>query len=201
MIIDQILQNSNHTISESRKTQLKELSVTLKDQINKTGRLEISFICTHNSRRSQLAEFLFFIFYSKYNLKNMQSFSGGTEATAFNHRMIAALGHLGYDFIEYGLKENPLYIYRLHGKDHYFYSKRYDDPFNPKNDYIAVTVCSDADRNCPFIPDVKRFHLQYEDPKIADDTPEEMNAYKNKVYEVATELNYMFLEMLKANHD
>ena len=46
-----------------------------------------------------------------------------------------------------------------------------DDEANPKSDFAAIMTCSDAEQNCPFIPNVAlRIGTTYEDPKKSDGT-------------------------------
>ncbi|MEM6771423.1 MAG: protein-tyrosine-phosphatase, partial [Bacteroidota bacterium] len=69
------------------------------------------------------------------------------------------------------------------------FSKRYDDAVNPKANFAAVMTCSDADENCPFIPGADvRIPLTYEDPKVADGTPEEATVYDERLREIGREL-------------
>jgi arsenate reductase (thioredoxin) len=54
-------------------------------------------------------------------------------------------------------------------------------------------VCTDADGNCPYIPECeKRFLLPYLDPKVADNTPEEEGKYQERSMQIATEMGYLF---------
>jgi len=129
----------------------------------------------------------------KEGLDYIQTFSGGTEATAFNHRMVAAVKEMGISLEQYGHKENPLYIT---ADEHYLFSKKYDHSFNPSDKLVAVTVCGDADENCPFIPGtLHRFHLGYVDPKFSDDTEEEGKVYFDKVVEVGREMMVLVCEL------
>ncbi len=180
-------------ISAERKEQLKNLSIIINESIKELGFAKINFICTHNSRRSQLAELLLHDLGRRKGLKQLHTYSGGTEATAFNYRMVDALRKSGYDIEMIGKEtSNPLYTYNNYGEDHYFFSKKYDHSYNPGKDFIAVTVCSDADENCPLIHNCReRFHLGYEDPKKADDTDLENQAYSEKVQEIKSEMSYL----------
>jgi hypothetical protein len=52
-------------------------------------------------------------------------------------------------------------------------------------------TCSQADENCPFIPGAAlRLLLTYEDPKEADDTPEETARYDEWVRQIGREIFY-----------
>ena len=180
------------SVTQERKEKLYALAGLIKNSITETGAAHVNFICTHNSRRSQLAEYLLLYLSWESGIQKIFTYSGGTEATAFNHRMVAALRHLDYPIMTVGGEGNPLYLLARDGEDHYFFSKKYYDDYNPASDFIAVTVCSDAEENCPLIHNCRaRFHLKYIDPKLFDDTSQEEEAYQNKVKEVAGEMQYL----------
>jgi len=187
-----LFSNNQHSINPKRQEQLDELIEKLKQVLKQEKELHINFICTHNSRRSQLAELLLFIIAREKGMKNIYTYSGGTEATAFNHRMIKALSSLGITLYKMGPENNPLYTHAYEGESHYYFSKKYDHEINPASSFIPITVCSDADQNCPVIPNANfRFHLGYVDPKHSDDTSKEHEVYQNKVFEVGLEMKYL----------
>jgi ACR3 family arsenite transporter len=67
--------------------------------------------------------------------------------------------------------------------------KRFDDPRNPSQGFLAVMVCSAADAACPTVRGAgRRLTLTYEDPKAADGTPGEAAAYDRCCAEIAREL-------------
>jgi arsenate reductase len=73
------------------------------------------------------------------------------------------------------------------------YSKMFDAPVNPKQGFAAIMTCSEADEACPFIPGASwRLSLPYEDPKVADDTPEEEARYDERVRQIGREILYIF---------
>ncbi len=178
-----------HLIHPDRKSLLDDLVILIKKQ---EGTIRINFICTHNSRRSQLAELLCFYISRTMGIDTIKSYSGGTEATAFNIRMINALKSLGFDIQNQGYEDNPIYLFQYNDEDKYMFSKIYDHESNPNDDFIAITVCSDADQNCPYMPGADhRFHLSFEDPKAYDGTVVEGEKYKEKIYEIGSELYYI----------
>jgi arsenate reductase len=186
------IQKHAKNIEDERKRLLKELSEIIRAELISSDDVNIMFICTHNSRRSQLAEFLLDNLAKYRNVKRLACFSGGTEATAFNHRMIKAIESFGFNFYKFGDNKNPLYIHEKKGIEHYYFSKIYDHDFNPSENFIAVTVCSDAEENCPVVAGAKlKFHLNYEDPKKFDDTELEAAAYRDKVLEIGSEMLYL----------
>ena len=59
--------------------------------------------------------------------------------------------------------------------------------------FASLMTCSAADENCPFIPGVElRLPLTYDDPKEADDTPEETARYDERVRQIGREILYAF---------
>jgi arsenate reductase len=54
-------------------------------------------------------------------------------------------------------------------------------------------TCSSADRKCPLIKGAeRRISIQYEDPKVFDDTPDEINKYDERSLQIASEFFYVF---------
>jgi hypothetical protein len=78
-------------VSSQRKIQLKELTDYITDLVSKQQQIKLVFICTHNSRRSHMAQLWASAAANYYNISRINTFSGGTEATAFNPRALEAL--------------------------------------------------------------------------------------------------------------
>ena len=77
--------------------------------------------------------------------------------------------------------KNPHYDVRFDDTDQpqACFSKVYSDPPNPTEDFCAVMTCSQADKNCPLVHGCSlRVAIPFEDPKVADDTPEEAKKYE-----------------------
>ena len=75
------------------------------------------------------------------------------------------------------------------------FSKLFDDASN-SNPFIAITTCSNADENCPYIPNALfRFHLPFKDPKEFDGTDEEAAAYLRGNKRIAAEMFFLFNEI------
>ena len=79
--------------------ELELLGQTIQKLVEEKGHCSVNAICTHNSRRSQLAEFMMRISAHHFKIENIHFFSGGTESTAFNHRMVRALEDFDFEFI------------------------------------------------------------------------------------------------------
>ena len=178
------------TIPDERQRLLGDLAAYIRARSDEV--INLTFICTHNSRRSHISQIWAATAAAYYGLDAVRSYSGGTEATAFNPRAVNAMERAGFDILNPG-GENPRYQIRYSEEDSAIecFSKVYDDPFNPSADFAAIMTCSDADENCPFIPGaVRRFPLTYEDPKVADDTSEETARYDERVRQIGRELFY-----------
>ena len=122
------------------------------------------------------------------------SFSGGTEATAFNPRAVAALVRIGLD-ISTATPEasNPVYeIKWMETQESYpAFSKKYDHAVNPQSDFAAIMVCTEADAGCPFVAGCDfRLPLPYDDPKAFDGTELESQKYDERCRQIGREMLY-----------
>lgn len=159
--------------------------------------LSLTFICTHNSRRSHFGQIWAAVAAAWYGVKGVKTYSGGTEATAFNPRAVAALERAGFH-IENPGGENPVYRVSFSENEPALdcFSKRYDHSGNPSENFAAVMTCSEADEHCPVIPGATlRVPLTYEDPKEADGTPEETARYDERCRQIAVEMFFLFSQV------
>ena len=184
-----------YEISDERKELLDTIAQFIIDEKKQFKKVRLNFICTHNSRRSQLSQVWAHYAISFFKLKRIKSYSGGTETTAFHMNTVKTLQKTGFKFI---LKEishdNPVYKIKSTSmkKSITGFSKLYDDPSN-KSPFVAITTCSSAAENCPFIPEaIKRFHLPYIDPKASDSTDSMEETYLKTNQQIAAEMNYLF---------
>ena len=113
-IIDLINQIDNSNISDHRKDLLKPLHDYLALKIKQKKAINLNFICTHNSRRSQLSQVWAKVIADFYGI-NINSFSGGIQITACNKRTIASLTRMGFK-VNDGSGENPHYELSYHSK-------------------------------------------------------------------------------------
>jgi protein-tyrosine-phosphatase len=188
-------------ITESRKLELENLALAINESLTNFGKSEITVICTHNSRRSQLGQLWIKAAAIHYGIKNIYTFSGGTEATSFNFRMVNAVKEYGFKVKQLDENVNPKYHISLGEEDEsmdILYSKVYSENYNPQSNYIAVMVCSQADEGCPFVAGAfKRISLPYLDPKEFDDTEFESIKYLEKVKEIGREMLYTVSKITK----
>lgn len=182
-------------ISEGRKQELKDLAKIIHESMEQFGRADLTVICTHNSRRSQLGQLWLKVAALHYGVNNIFTFSGGTEATAFNIRMVDALKDFGFEVKALDKTLNPKYHIKVAEDDEtldILYSKVYSENYNPQQNFIALLVCNSADKGCPIVAGAfKRISLPYLDPKTYDDTDLEKEKYLEKVSEIGREMLFI----------
>ena len=108
-----------------------------------TGRIKILFLCTGNSCRSQMAEGL------ARHLKGdlIDAYSAGIEKHGLNPYAVKVMAETGIDISKQ-------------------YSKLLDDVKDIDFDYV-VTVCGNANENCPNFPwNAKVIHVGFDDPPM-----------------------------------
>lgn len=180
-------------IPDERKASLDLIAAFIREQRDSSRTADLVFICTHNSRRSILSQVWAATAAASFGIEHVRTFSGGTEATAFNPRAIEALRRAGFH-VAVPKGENPrctVAISKERGTEP-CWSKRYDDHANPQQGFCAVMTCSDADRNCPIVHGaMDRISLPYRDPKEADGTPEETARYDERCLQIAAEMWYV----------
>ena len=182
-------------IPEERQKELLKLSRYIATCQSAGKPLKLLFVCTHNSRRSQLAQLWAKIGATRFGLKELESFSGGTEATAMNHRTVAALERVGMEITKADADStNPTYsvVYSKTTSPQICFSKKLTESPNPTKDFAAIMTCSSADESCPIVRGCElRLALPYEDPKVSDDTPRESAVYNEKCKEIAREMLFV----------
>ncbi|EMR03641.1 low molecular weight phosphatase family protein [Cesiribacter andamanensis] len=191
----QELEQEFSQIPAARQQLLKQLAHWVRQKQAQGRPALLNFICTHNSRRSHLAQLWAQAAAAYYGIKEVHCFSGGTEATAFNPRAVKAMQAAGFQITAGTAGENPRYeVHYAEGAPPLqAWSKRFDDADNPSANFCAIMTCSDADENCPFVPGVeKRLALTYDDPKAFDDTPQEAEKYRERVRQIGREMLYAF---------
>jgi len=132
----------------------------------------VLFLCTHNSARSQMAEgFLRALAADRFEVQ-----SAGTTRTAVNSLAIRLMAERGIDI---SAQTSKLYVGLM------------KDPW----DYL-ITVCDDANEQCPIVPGVKkRIHWSLEDPSAATGTEDERLATFRRVRD---EIEARLTEWLRA---
>ena len=113
---------------------------------------KVLFLCTGNSARSQMAE----AFVRKYAGEIFEAHSAGLEPRGVNPLTIRVMDEVGIDISDQTSKGIETYL----GKMLFQY---------------LITVCDDADKNCPTVgPGVNtRMHWSFEDPAKFEGTEEQ----------------------------
>ena len=183
------------SIPTDRKSDLAVVAQYVRGCLAKSLPAKLTFICTHNSRRSQLSQIWAQVAADCFRLSNVETFSGGTEATAFNPRAVAAMQRSGLNFSTTDAdNSNPHFEVRTAAgaKAQVCFSKVYDAPPNPTKGYCAIMTCSQADEACPLVKGCDlRMPIRYEDPKIADDTDQEANLYDERTRQICREMLFI----------
>ncbi|MFO0640889.1 MAG: hypothetical protein U0183_16830 [Polyangiaceae bacterium] len=185
------------------RAKLEALAAAIREQRLAGHEVQLVFVCTHNSRRSQMAQLLMAAAARRAGLSGVTTFSAGTERTAFNPRAVAALRRAGLAIDTTDTGDNPRYAVRLGdaGPAIAAFSKRLDDPANPKAGFVAVMTCSQADAACPLVPGAdRRIAIPYDDPKVADGTPEETARYDERVEQIGRDMMWVARSAAKSTH-
>lgn len=187
------------SIKEDRKLLLRNIADAIANEHTKNEVVNLNFICTHNSRRSQLGQVWSF-FAAHYFKLNIDAFSGGTEITAFHRNIVKTLQKVGFHFqLENFSHLNPTYSisFDTENKAILGFSKHYNDPINVAP-FMAITTCNNADKNCPFIPDAShRFNLPFADPKASDGKSKQDEKYLKTNQQIAGEIFFIFNHVKK----
>ncbi|MGC1378819.1 MAG: arsenate reductase ArsC [Anaerolineales bacterium] len=111
------------------------------------SKARVLFLCTGNSARSQMAE----AFLNKYAGERFEAYSAGLEPKGVNPLTIKVMNEVGVDMSAHTSKGVATYL----GKVLFQY---------------LVTVCDNAEKNCPTVwPGVNhRLHWSFEDPAAFD---------------------------------
>jgi arsenate reductase (thioredoxin) len=139
-------------------------------QANK--RYKVLFLCTGNSCRSQMAEG-----WAKHlKSEEIEAYSAGTETHGLNPMAVRVMHEAGVDISRHRSKT----VAEIHDVEFDF----------------VITVCSDADRNCPVFPGrAVKIHHGFDDPprlaKVARSEEEALEIYRR----VRDDIRY-FVEQL-----
>ena len=138
------------------------------------AKAKVLFLCTGNSARSQMAEALL----RKYAGDRFEAYSAGLEPKGVNPHTVRVLDEIGIDTSQHRSKSLREYL----GQVNFGY---------------LITVCSDAEQNCPIFPGVSvRLHWPFEDPAKFEGTHEEKLAKFREVRDqISARLKAWLVEM------
>lgn len=180
-------------IGSERKAELDAIADYVQERHDHGLLARLMFVCTHNARRSQMAQVWSATAIHHYGLDSVMVFSGGSEKTAVNERAIGALRRAGMEVRPERLSENPRYSikYAEGAEAMTVWSKLLDDAKNPRRSFSALMTCTEASHDCPVVEGAEqRFGLAYVDPKISDGTPEEFETYDARCAQISREMLY-----------
>jgi arsenate reductase len=131
----------------------------------------VLFLCTHNSARSQMAEgWLRHLHGGRYEVH-----SAGTEATAVRPLAVRVMAEVGIDISRHESKTLQRYL---------------DQPWDS-----VITVCDEADANCPMFPGGKRWlHWSFPDPSTTTGSDDEQLAVYRQVRDAIRSRIEVFVE-------
>ena len=181
------------TLPTKRINLLKSLSLFITSKLKKKQPIHLLYICTHNSRRSQLGQIWGQVMGEYFEIPHLFTYSGGTKVTTCHPNILTTLNDQGFK-ITSGENKNPLnkICYSDELRSIELWSKKYNDTANPRKDFLALMTCSAADKNCPLIVDAKkRISLNYEDPKISDGTKQQEATYQKISLQIASEMSWV----------
>ncbi len=187
------------SIPADRKAELGRLAAFVRERGRKGETARLTFICTHNSRRSLLAQVWAQTAAHACRAHGVECYSGGASAAAFDPRAVAALERAGFRVETRGAGNNPVVAVRLGAElpPVECFSKRYDQPPNPTRDFCAVMNCADNDQGCPVVLGAaERITIPYDDPKAADGTPAETAVYDECCRQIAREMLFTFVQSI-----
>ncbi len=185
-------------VSEERKAVLQPLIDFIQTNVAHQKDIRLTFICTHNSRRSHLAQVWAQTMAHYFAINNLLCYSGGTEATALFPAVAETLQNAGFQLKTISKNENPVYCIKYADNEHPIigFSKISDDDFNPKSGFAAIMTCDTANEACPFVAGAAlRIPITFEDPKVYDNSPQQGDKYKERSMQIATEMFYVFSQM------
>lgn len=193
-LIDELKERFDE-ISDNRKELLESFATYISEKLKENKEINLTFICTHNSRRSHMSQIWAQTAAEYFEIPNVECFSGGTEATAFNPRAVKAIRDYGFSVLQKDESENPVYLvyYSDEKEPLKCFSKIYNDEFNPQVNFTAIMTCSQAEENCPIVYGaVSRFPIKYDDPKEYDETELEEAKYKERFEQIGIEMLFVF---------
>ena len=137
--------------------------------------LQVLFLCTGNSCRSQMADGIVNHDFSG----KITAVSAGTEPHGLNPRAVQVMHEIGIDISQ-------------NSSDHL---NRYT---GQTFDYV-ISLCSDADEQCPaFFGGVKRLHMPFDDPPRSTGSDQQvLTVYRRVRDEIREQMNDFFHEELK----
>ena len=126
---------------------------------NQTKPINVLFLCTGNSCRSQIAQ----AYLAELGGDLFEVYSAGLEPHGVNPNTIKVMEEAGFDMSGHR-------------------SKHLDEYKGKVNFDFLITVCGNADERCPFFPGMgTRLHWPFEDPAAYEGSEDAKLAFFRKV--------------------
>jgi arsenate reductase (thioredoxin) len=197
-ILDEISTFDESNIPTDRKEILKSLVDFIFERSIRKESINLNFICTHNSRRSHLAQIWAQVMAYHFGIDQVTTYSGGTEETAMFYKIKETILAQGFQVIQLSDGSNPVYAikYSENSLPIICFSKAYNHHFNPSSQFAAILTCNSADEKCPFVIGADaRIPIKYNDPKAYDNTDLMEVKYRERSREIAQELWWVFAQI------
>ena len=160
------------------------------NSLTQKRKLNLVFICNHNSRRSQFAQFWGEILAIHYN-KRINIYSAGIIKTKVYFQVIESIKRIGFSVS----KKKSSYQINYNNQTIKLSSKLLKEIKNIN--FISIMTCSDTDASCPInLRSSLNLKLYFQDPKIYDGTFNEEQKYDAICLKIASELNYIFKNLI-----
>mmetsp|Transcript_62486 Transcript_62486/g.116121 ORF Transcript_62486/g.116121 Transcript_62486/m.116121 type:complete len:221 (+) Transcript_62486:55-717(+) len=188
------------SFDSERDEQLTKVAEYIKGKIAAGSEIKMNFICTHNSRRSHMGAVMAAAAAVYHGVKNVKTYSGGTEGTALAPPAVAAMMRAGVAVTKLDSSSNPLYRLDVGAPLQMdCFSKKFNEAPNPASDFAACMVCGSANEACPLVTGCDaRFPLLHKDPKASDggSAEEQAAAYTQALTQIGGELMVAFSRAL-----
>jgi protein-tyrosine-phosphatase len=188
-------------IDAARKKELMEAAAFVRERSEQGKSADLTFICTHNSRRSHLSQLWAQTAAYYYGATNVATYSGGTEVAACNIRTVRALRRAGFSIVQSSGGTNPVYLAQFSDAQPVvkMYSKLFTGEENPQKDFAALFCCDQAAGSCPIVKGAAlRLPVLYVDPKASDNSPEEQTTYDERSRQIAREMFFLMSQVKRS---
>ena len=140
------------------------------------SKINVLFVCSHNSARSQMAEALL----NKHGQPRFQAESAGMEPGTLNPHVVEVLKEEGIDISQNATKD----VFEFYKQGKHF-------------DYV-ITVCDIAGEQCPFFPSQKgKIHWSFKDPSKFEGSKEEIMEEIKKLKEQMKKEIIEFIDVIQ----
>lgn len=160
------------------------------NSLTQKRKLNLVFICNHNSRRSQFAQFWGEILAIHYK-KRINIFSAGIIKTEIYFQVIESIKRIGFNILK--LKSSYQINYNNQTIN---LSSKLLEKIKIKN-FISIMTCSNTDASCPInLRSALNLNLYFQDPKVYDGAFNEEQKYDAICLKIASELNYIVKNLI-----